>query len=129
MRNRLRSGTILFALVAGMGVAAAQDSPGGLRLPGTLAPPTNPSQIQLTPAQKSAIFTAVRDTKIPPPVNKFTVSVGAEVPASIELYTLPVAALSQAPEVKDLRYTMIQSEVVLVDPTKMRIVEVIRPSP
>src|SRR5260370_1954410 len=114
MRNGLRSGTILFALVAGMGVAAAQDSPGGLRLPGTLAPPTNPSQIQLTPAQKSAIFTAVRDTNIPPPVNKFTVSVGADVPASIDLYTLPIAAVSQPPQFNDLRSHIIQSAVVLV---------------
>jgi hypothetical protein len=54
-------------------------------------------------------------------------SVGAQVPPSIELYYLPPAALSQAPEARALRYTTVQNQVVLVDPTNMRIVDVIRP--
>jgi len=49
------------------------------------------------------------------------------VPPSIELNYLPVAALSQAPEAQALKYTMVQNQVVLVDPMTMRIVEVIRP--
>jgi hypothetical protein len=36
--------------------------------------------------------------------------------------------LSQAPEVGALRYTMVQNQVVLVDPTNMRVVDVIRPT-
>jgi hypothetical protein len=50
------------------------------------------------------------------------------VPPSIELYALPVAALSQAPEAWDLRYTMVQNQVVLVNPANMRVVDVIRPA-
>ena len=130
MTNRLHLATTLLALACGIGIAAAQvDPPRGVGDPlfGALAPPTDPSQIQLTPEQKRAIVTAVRDIKIPPPSNAFTVAVGAQVPPSIELYALPIAALSQAPEVKLLRYTMVQNQVVLVDPTKLQVIEVIRP--
>jgi hypothetical protein len=35
--------------------------------------------------------------------------------------------LSQAPEVRALKYTMVQNQIVLVDPTNMRVVDVIRP--
>jgi len=130
MTNRRHLATAMLALACGIGIAAAQVNPPGRLgdpLPGALAPPTDPSQMQLTPEQKRAIITAVKDVKIPPPSNAFTVAVGAQVPPSIELYALPIAALSQAPEVKLLRYTMVQNQVVLVDPTKLRVVEVIRP--
>jgi hypothetical protein len=130
MTSRLHVVTISLALAGLMGVAAAQvNPPGGPNDPltGAVAPPTNPSQIQLTPEQKRAILTAVKDTKIPPPSNAFTVAVGTQVPPSIELYAMPIAALSQAPETKLLRYTMVQNQVVLVDPTNLRVVEVIRP--
>jgi Protein of unknown function (DUF1236) len=129
--NRLHLATAVLALAWTTGVAAAQGTPpprgSADPLPGALAPPTIPAQIQLTPEQKGAILTAVKDTKVPPPNNAFTVAVGAQVPPSIELYALPIAALSQAPETKLLRYTMVQNQVVLVDPTNLRIVEVIRP--
>jgi hypothetical protein len=130
MTSRLHLATISLALAWTTGIAAAQVNPPGAPddpLPGALAPPTNPSQIQLTPEQRRAILTAVKDTKIPPPSNAFTVAVGTQVPPSIELYALPIAALSQAPEAKLLRYTMVQNQVVLVDPTNLRVVEVIRP--
>jgi hypothetical protein len=123
-----RLAIILLACACGVSIAAAQvNPPGGDPLPGALAPPVNPSQIQLTPEQKRAIFTAVKDTKIPPPSNVVTAVAGAQVPPSIQLYDLPIDALAQAPEVKLLRYTMVQNQVVLVDPTNLRVVEVIRP--
>ena len=128
MKNSLRCGMMLLAIIASAGVAAAQ-TPGGKqdRLPGNEATnPAQPSQLQLSPAQKSAIFTAVRGTKINPPVISFTLSVGAQVPPSVELHPMPIAALSQAPEVRSMKYTMVQNQVVLVDPTTLRVVDIIR---
>jgi Protein of unknown function (DUF1236) len=107
MNSRLLYGTIVLALACGIGTSTAQ--------------------VQLDAAQRAAIVTAVRDVRIAPPGHSFNVSVGAQVPPSIELNYLPVAALSQAPEVRALKYTMVQNQIVLVDPTTMRIVEVIRP--
>ena len=59
------------------------------------------------------------------PVN-FIASVGAPVPPSIELYVLPDSILAQLPEAKAVKYTVVQNQIVLVDPTTMRVVEVIR---
>jgi hypothetical protein len=121
MKSGVFCGTIMLALASGIsGVAAQADA-------ASQSQPPNP-QIQLDPVQRAAIVTAVRDTKIPPPGRSFNLSVGAEVPPSIELYVLPIAALSQAPEVRNLKYTMVQNQVVLVDPLQMRVVDVIRPN-
>ena len=51
-----------------------------------------------------AIVTTVRDVRNAPP--------GAQVSRSIELYYLPIAALSQAPEARALKYTLVQNQVV-----------------
>ena len=107
MNSRLLYGTIVLALACGIGTSTAQ--------------------VQLDAAQRAAIVTAVRDVRIAPPGHSFNVSVGAQVPPSIELNYLPIAALSQAPEARALKYTMVQNQIVLVDPTSMRIVEIIRP--
>ncbi len=109
MNNRRLYGTIILGLACGIGSGAAQVG-----------------QMQLDAKQKAAIVTAVRDVRNAPPGHSFNVSVGAQVPPSIELYYLPAAALSQAPETRALKYTTFQNQVVLVDPTNMRIVEVIR---
>jgi hypothetical protein len=90
--------------------------------------PMRPSTtIRLSDAQKAAILMAIKQdgASIRPPPS-FTVSVGAPVPPAIDLHILPDAALAQAPEVKDLKYTMVQNEIVLVDPTTMRVVDIIR---
>ena len=120
MNSRLLYGTIVIALACGVGPSAAQVGPS--RQPQT----SGTAQIQLDAAQRAAIVTAVRDVRIAPPGHSFNISVGAQVPPSIELNYLPVAALSQAPEARALKYTLVQNQVVLVDPTNMRIVDVIR---
>jgi hypothetical protein len=120
MNSRLLYGPIVLALACGIGAAAAQVAPSGQPQTSGGAP------VQLDAAQRAAIITAVRDVKIAPPGHSFNTSVGAGVPPSIELNYLPVAALSQAPEARALKYTMVQNQVVLVDPTNMRIVDVIR---
>jgi hypothetical protein len=55
----------------------------------------------------------------PPP--GFSVSVGAPLPPSVELYSFPTTA-----PYSKYRYTVIGDEPVVVDPTDRKIVEVIR---
>ncbi len=55
--------------------------------------------------------------------------VGADVPPMIELYTLPDDTLARIPAIKPYEYTMVQNKVVLVDPTRMRVIDVIGPAP
>lgn len=125
--NGFRYGVIGLALLSSVATAAAQAGfTNGVGDPESKAM-ADPSQLRLTPEQRTAILKAVQQEsgKVrPPPGLKATV--GAEVPASIELYTLPSAAMEQSPALRSLRYTMAQNQVVLVDPTTLRIVDVIR---
>jgi len=130
MSIQLRRATIALTLVAGVGPAMAQTPP---TTPGAedhithAPPPAQPlSQLQLTPEQRATILNAVRrdNTKVVSPVS-FVASVGAPVPPSIELYLLPDSVISQVPEAKVVKYTTVQNQIVLVDPTSMRVVEVI----
>ena len=87
-----------------------------------------PQKFELTPAQRSAIYDAVRKDKSKVAPSRFSTDVGAEVPAMIELYVLPDDILAQNPTTKFYKYTVVQDRVVLVDPTNMRIVAVIGPA-
>jgi hypothetical protein len=119
-------GTLLLAL--GCGTAAAQ--------PGSTPPPIHDGVVgrgdlhavplRLTEAQKDTIAAAVRKANKPvdtPP--SFVASVGAPVPPAIELHILPDDALAQVPQAKAVKYTVMKDQLVLVDPTTMRVVELI----
>jgi hypothetical protein len=116
-----------FLLALGTGLAGAQTRPPDASpLPGAVSP-ADPAQLRLTPTQKTAILKAVREKSatLRPPTS-FSVVVGEMVPPSIELYMLPDSALAEVPEAKSVKYTVLQNQVVLVDPTNMRIVDVLR---
>jgi hypothetical protein len=128
----IRYRTIALALLASAGfaanieLAAAQGFPGAAGDVQSKAM-TDPSQLRLTPAQRTAILSAVlqESAKVKPPPG-FEVSIGGQVPPSIELYMLPNGAMVQSPELRSLKYTMVQNQVVLVDPTTMRVVDILR---
>jgi hypothetical protein len=123
--------TIALAVIASAGSAAAQGSiPGTLERPAeSLSPPpltTPSSQMQLTAAQKAAILDAVRqESGRVAPGTEFVVSIGAPVPPQLELYVLPDRALATVPAAKSVKYTLVHDQIVLVDPTTMRVVDVI----
>jgi hypothetical protein len=116
MRHALRLSALLLALSAGLPMAAAQ-APDPLR-PGT--------PLQLTPEQRSAIYRAVNRDRIRTPPANAQAAVGAELPPSTELYNLPDGLAAEIPQTKIYRYTVVQGQVVIVDPTNLRVVEVIR---
>jgi hypothetical protein len=103
--------------------AAAQTPPSG-----SLGVADPSARLALTPAERSAILNAVRQDQARPsatmPANA-PVSVGVQLPASIALRILPDTALAQAPAAKTVQYTVIGTQVVLVDPTNMRVVDII----
>jgi hypothetical protein len=121
--------TALCAALAGAFHAAAQTSPP--------AAPGNDSgvggaieqKLILTPAQRNAIYNEVSKDKNKVAAQKFSPVIGADVPPMIELYMLPDDAVANVPAAKLYKYTMVEGKVVLVDPTKMRVVDVIGPPP
>jgi hypothetical protein len=114
----------LLALAGIPGRAGAQSPPSP-----SLGSADPAAPFALTPAERAAILDAVRQDraqpngKMPP---SSPVSVGVQLPASIALRILPDTALAQAPAAKTVQYTVIDNQVVLVDPTNMRVVDIIR---
>jgi hypothetical protein len=110
-------------LAGGLAVAAAQT--GGIEEEVSergVAP-----KLALTPAQRSAIYQEVHKDQSKVAPSRFAARVGAEVPPMIELYTLPDDILANNPETKLYKFTKVDDQVVLVDPTNMRVIAVIGP--
>jgi hypothetical protein len=87
------------------------------------------AKLELTPAQRSVIYQAVHRDKSKVAPNRFTARIGADVPPMIELYPLPDEILAENPVAKLYKFTRVDDQVVLVDPTRMRVVAVIGPNP
>ena len=85
------------------------------------------SKLELTPAQRNAIYQEVHKgtRKVAP--SWFASDVGAEVPPVTDLYTLPDDILAADPETQPYKFTDADDQVVIVDPTKMRVIAVIGP--
>lgn len=86
-------------------------------------------KLLLSQAQRSAIYQEVSKDKSKAAPKDFSPVIGADVPPMIELYALPDDALADTPAAKLYKYTMVENKVVVVDPTKMRVIDVIGPSP
>lgn len=120
------AGVISLAL---MSVAAGQGNPPLPVMPSTggVGAVTKSESAALTPEQRTTIAQAVRASNrkvnVPPGVSA---QVGSELPASLELYMLPDATLAQIPAAKLYKYTMVNDRVVLVDPTTMRVVDILQ---
>jgi Protein of unknown function (DUF1236) len=130
MRNRavfrlspiiLASVTLTFVGVGGFAMAQSSGVDEAVNPDGAA------QKLELTPAQRGAIYQAVSKDKSKVAPSRFPTAVGAEVPPMIELYTLPDDILAGNPVTKLYKYTMVQDQVVIVDPTNMRTIAVIGP--
>jgi hypothetical protein len=83
----------------------------------------------LTPAQRRVIYAAVGKDKSKTANKPFPAAVGADVPPMLKLYALPDQVLAENRSANFYEYTLVQDKVVLVDPTRMRVVDVIGPAP
>jgi hypothetical protein len=85
-------------------------------------------KLELTPAERSAIYATVSKDKSKVALQPFSTKIGADVPPMIELYSLPDQTVAENPAAKLYEYTIVENEVVVVDPTRMRIVDRIGPA-
>jgi hypothetical protein len=121
----------LFGWTGGFCARAQTTTPSG---PGAAASDTGlggaiDEKLVLSPAQRTAIYDQVSKDKSKVAPKSFSPVVGSDVPPMIELYTLPDDAVAAIPAAKIYKYTMVDNKVVLVDPTRMRVVDVIGPPP
>ena len=85
--------------------------------------------LELTAAQRSAIYAAVSKDRSKMSPQRFPAVIGAEVPPMINLYALPDDVAAGIPAAKLYQCTVVEDKVVLVDPTRMRVVDTIGPLP
>jgi hypothetical protein len=85
-------------------------------------------KLELTPAERSAIYATVSKDKSKAAPQPFSTNIGADVPPMIELYSLPDQTVAENPAAKLYKYTMVENEVVVVDPTRMRVIDRIGPA-
>jgi hypothetical protein len=83
-------------------------------------------QFGLTPAQKSAIYNAVLQQRVRTSTTRIEPAVGSPVSRSIELAAIPEQA--GIADATFLKYAMVADDVVVVDPIRMRVVDVIHRS-
>lgn len=116
MKLKQTAGALVLMLAMGVAPATAQTI--------TESSPA----LQLSAQQRAEIYQAVGKTKLrtPPPPDT-PVTVGAQIPPVTELYALPESVTTEVPSAKFYRYTIAQSQVIIVDPTNLKVVEVIHP--
>jgi len=85
-------------------------------------------QLALTEAQKNAIYKAVMARRARGSDIRIPVAIGAPVSPAVELTELPDEATADVRLATDLKYAMVENEVVVVDPIRMRVVDIIRGS-
>ena len=122
MTFNCRIGALTFvAVLCGMTSAIAQSAmpTEAVQPNGSIVPP-----LALTPAQRNAIYNDVKRQRIHTPGAGIAATIGAPAPPSLGLRDLPpVPALVGA--ATDLKYATVGGDVVVVDATRMRVVEVI----
>ena len=115
---RIAVATLALVLAAGAQNIRAQNADAGVA-----------QKLELTAAQRSAIYAAISKDRSKASPQRFPAVIGAEVPPMINLYALPDDIVAGVPAAKLYECTMVEDKVVLVDPTRMRVVDTIGPLP
>jgi len=84
------------------------------------------STLRLAPEKKRIIHETVLKEGSAPRCSDVQISVGAQVPRSLELGPLPGNLTREVPEISSYQFCLKGNEVVLVDPREFRVVEVIQ---
>jgi hypothetical protein len=86
---------------------------------------TASSRLQLAPEKRRLIRETVIREQSTPRCEDLTITVGESVPRTIRLGPFPEDIVREVPEIRSYRFCVQNDEVVLIDPTEYRIVEVI----
>jgi hypothetical protein len=120
MNGYFRNAVAVLALVAGTGFAAAA---------GMSNPASTSDHLNLSSSQQKEIWQDVstQATKETAP-SSFKAALGAVTPTAIKLQPLPTKASTDVPVVKSYDYAMLQNQVLIVDPSSRKIVDIVRGS-
>jgi hypothetical protein len=117
-----RHAAIVAAVVAGATTASAQTTiitrePVESRTVVTTEP------LELTPVQRRTIYRTIVRERVAPAEPTIEYRVGARVPGSVRLYSVPQEVAVEVPAIRSYKYMVVNNRVVLVDPATSQVVE------
>lgn len=121
MSNFYRA-AIVTAVVAGATTASAQTTiitrePVESRTVVTTEP------LELTPVQRRTIYRTIVRERVAPAEPTIEYRVGARIPDSVRLYSVPQEVAVEVPAIRSYKYMVVNNRVVLVDPATSQVVE------
>jgi hypothetical protein len=117
-----RHAAIVAAVVAGATTASAQTTiitrePIETRTMVTTEP------LELTPVQRRTIYRMIVSERMAPAEPTVEYRVGARLPDSVRLYSVPQEVSVEVPTIRSYKYMVVNNRVVLVDPATSQVVE------
>ncbi|MBB4040990.1 hypothetical protein GGR34_002649 [Microvirga flocculans] len=113
--------SLMIATATAIGLLAAV--PAGAQTSVTTTTTETTGSITIAPEKRTIIHKQLGTTK--PVTIKERVTVGATVPDTVELQSVPETIVSEVPAVKGYRYFVYNGEVVLVDPQTRKVVTIV----
>ena len=123
MRGMIHLSTLALATMLAGPPAALAQSAGPVEAVGARG--AVEQNLTLTAAQKSAIYNAVLQQGRRTPAAQLAAAIGAPVPPNVELRALPDEVSADNSWADLLKYALVENDIVVVDPIRMRVVDVI----
>ena len=117
-----RHAAIVAAVVAGATTASAQTTV-ITREPVESRTVVTTEPLELTPVQRRTIYRTIVRERVAPAEPPIEYRVGARVPDSVRLYSVPQEVAVEVPAVRSYKYMVVNNRVVLVDPATSQVVE------
>ena len=76
-------------------------------------------------ARMHEMFRPLKTTTTPQHVN-ISVNIGANLPGDLDIRPLPPSVIELVPEYRGFNYVVVNDEIVIVEPSTRRVVEIIR---
>ena len=113
---------IVAAVVAGATAASAQTTV-ITREPVESRTVVTTEPLELTPVQRRTIYRTIVRERVAPAEPTIEYRVGARLPDSVRLYSVPQEVAVEVPAIRSYKYMVVNNRVVLVDPATSQVVE------
>jgi len=117
-----RHAAIVAAVVAGATAASAQTTV-ITREPVESRTVVTTEPLELTPVQRRTIYRTIYRTIVREREPTIEYRVGARLPDSVRLYSVPQEVAVEVPAIRSYKYMVVNNRVVLVDPATSQVVE------
>lgn len=117
-----RHAAIVAAVVAGATTASAQTTI-ITREPVEVGTVVTTEPLELTPVQRRTIYRTIVRERVAPAEPTIEYRVGARLPDSVRLYSVPQEVAVEVPAIRSYKYMVVNNRVVLVDPATSQVVE------